>query len=52
MKDSESLPENKKENQESAMSWDPGVEHLDKGLVLSRDQTKMRIRGDVIGSWE
>lgn len=50
MKNSESLPENKKGNQESAVSWNLGVEHLDKGLVLSGDQTKMRIRDDVIGS--
>ena len=51
MKDSETLLETRG-NQASVVSWNPGVEHLEKGLVLSRDQSKKgRMRpGDVIGN--
>ena len=51
MKDSETLLENGG-NQASAVSWKSGVEHFEKGLVLSRDQSKKRgmRKGDVIGN--
>lgn len=34
-----------------ATSWNPGIEHFEKGLVLSRDQSKKRRmrKGEVIG---
>lgn len=33
IKDPESLPESSKGNQASAVSWNPGVEHLEEGLM-------------------
>lgn len=37
MKDPESFPENNKGNQENALLWNPGVDHLEKSVVLSRE---------------
>lgn len=50
MKDPEILSENKG-NQASEVSWNPGIEHFEKDLMLSRDQSEKRMRkGDVIGN--
>ena len=51
MKDSESLSENKQGKPRKARLWNPGTEHFEKGLVLSRDQSKKRRmrKCDVIG---